>query len=90
MDKRIIQTASDPGVIAGAHVLAQGGSDTEARQAVGKEIARNDFAMAANDTITVNIPTLLMVRHTEQKTFPQIPHVRACRPVITFWQLIQL
>ncbi len=58
MDKRIIQTASDSGVIAGAHVLAQGGTDAEARQAVEKEISRNDFAIAANDTITVNIPPL--------------------------------
>ena len=34
MDKRILQTASDSGAIAGAHVAQQNGSDAEIRQAV--------------------------------------------------------
>ncbi len=31
MDRRIMQTASDSSAIAGAHVLAQGGTDSEAK-----------------------------------------------------------
>ena len=58
MDKRILQTASDSGAIAGAHVLEQGGTETEARQTVEKEVGRNDFAAKAGDVITVNIPPL--------------------------------
>ncbi len=58
MDKRILQTASDSGAIAGAHVLAQGGTDTEARQTVENEVARNDFHVTADDVITVNTPPL--------------------------------
>ena len=56
MDKRILQTASDSGATAGAHVLAQGGSASEARLAVETEIARNDFTAGPGDLITVNIP----------------------------------
>ncbi len=58
MDRRIIQTASDSGAIAGAHALAQGGTDAEAKKVVETEIARNDFAKAAADVITVNMPPL--------------------------------
>ena len=56
MDRRIIQTASDTGAIAGAHALNQGYSNTEITQLVKDEIARNDFAADANDDIAVNIP----------------------------------
>ena len=56
MDKRIIQSASDAAVIAGAHVLAQGGTEFETNKVVETEIARNDFAKAADDVITVNMP----------------------------------
>ena len=49
MDRRIMQTASDSGAIAGAHALAQGGTEAEARKVVETEIARNDFAKAASE-----------------------------------------
>ncbi len=56
VDKRILQTATDSGAIAGAHVLAQAGSDSEAHKAVADAIARNDFQAGADDVITVNTP----------------------------------
>ena len=56
MDKRILQTAADSSAIAGAHVLAQAGTSTDARRAVADEIARNDFQVGADDVITVNMP----------------------------------
>lgn len=56
MDKRILQTAADSGAIAGAHVLAQAGTDTAARQTVVDEISRNDFQVGANDVVTINMP----------------------------------
>ena len=56
MDRRIIQTASDSGAIAGAHALAQGGTKSEITKVVETEIARNDFAKTADDVITVNMP----------------------------------
>ena len=56
MDRRILQTASDSSAVAGAHVLAQGGTNVEAKMVVETEIARNDFAKTTNDVITVNMP----------------------------------
>ncbi len=56
MDQRIMQTASDSAAIAGAHALAQGGTDSETNTVVETEIARNDFTKAADDVITVNMP----------------------------------
>ncbi len=58
MDQRIMQTASDSAAIAGAHALAQGGTESETNTVVETEIARNDFAKAADDVITVNMPPL--------------------------------
>ena len=49
MDRRIGQTASDSGAIAGAHAMVQGGTKSEVVKVVETEIARNDFIKSADD-----------------------------------------
>jgi len=58
MDKRIIQTAVDSSVIAGALLALQDATDAEILAAVKEEIARNDFQATTDDVIVVNVPPL--------------------------------
>ena len=58
MDKRILQTAVDSSVIAGALLALQDATDAEILAAVKDEIARNDFQATPDDVIVVNVPPL--------------------------------